>query len=90
MGLLNTLLRRVGGVHTARYAAGKDGAGLSYEPLGRIEADDADGVVPRQAQLDEGLGDGPRVFEVLLVRPLDPLVGALHREGRLVRILVGN
>ena len=58
-------LRRVGGVYAARYAAGKDGAGLRYEPLGGVEPDDADGVVPRKAELYEGLGGDSRVLEVL-------------------------
>ena len=37
----------------------EDGRVLWDEPLGRVEAQDADRVVAVQAQLQEGLGDRP-------------------------------
>ena len=84
--ILISYLRRVCGVDAAGEAPGKDGSGLRDEPLWRVEAEDADGVVPLQAELDEGLGDGARVRVVLLVRPLQPLPAPLHGQGGLVRV----
>ena len=60
-------LRRISGVYAACESAGKDGGTVSYAPLRSVKADDADRVVPLEAEIDEGLGDGARVGEILTV-----------------------
>ena len=79
-------LRRIGGVNAARESSGKDGGIVGDRPLRGVEADDADRVVPLQAEPDEGLGDGARLGEILPERPLLPPSGALHGERGLVRV----
>ena len=62
-------LRAVGGVDAGGEPAGEDGGHVGEDPLGRVEAEDADGGVARHAELDEGLGHGPRLGVVIRPGP---------------------
>ena len=50
-------LGRVGGIDAGGQAARKHAAQVGEEPLGAVEADDADAVARLEAQLDKGLKD---------------------------------
>ena len=51
-----------------------NGGQIGDDPLGRIKAQDADGMETFQPQADESLGAHRHIMQVLLVRPLDPLI----------------
>ena len=60
----------------------KDCSEVRDDPLWRVAAEDGDGVVSVEAEVDEGPGGDLDVRQVLLVRPLLPLPVALHAQGR--------
>ena len=61
---------------------GKNCAEVGDDPLRRVAAEDGDGVVAVQAEVDERPRHDLHVGEVLLVRPLLPLAVALHPQSR--------
>ena len=58
----------------------KDCSEVRDDPLRRVAAEDGDGVVSVEAEVDEGPGGDLNVRQVLLVRPLLPLPVALHAQ----------
>ena len=59
-------------------------------PLGSVEAEDVDGVVRLEAELDEGLGHGLDVLQVLGVGPLHPLVVPFHSHSNSIGVSVDS
>ena len=69
------------GIYLSSFSPGKDGAEVGDDPLGRVAAEDGDGVVAVQPEVDERPRRDLHVGEVLLVRPLLPLAVALHPQS---------
>ena len=76
----------VGGVDTRGEASSDNSGHCTNVPLGSVEAEDVDGVEGLETKLDEGLGHGLDVVQVLSIGPLDPLVVPLHSHGDSIRI----
>ena len=57
-------IRSIGGINSSGKSSSKYGSHIRYNPLRGVEAEDADRAVFLEAEINEGLGHGPRLLVI--------------------------